>query len=96
MLYQNRYRTYNQRAGNYPASRNPPLMERPNSNSNRVDSLVYSDRNLLGTPSLGGNSHQSYRIRHNMPLFDLNTVNEWNCFTITGMEPLPILLEDTT
>jgi len=60
VLYQNIFRTYNQRAENYPASRNPPLMERPNSNSNRVDSLVYSDRNLLGTPSLDGNSSSKF------------------------------------
>ena len=84
--YQNKFHTYNQHAGNYPASCNPPLMERPNSTSNRVDSLVYSDRNLLGTPSLCGNSHQSYRIRHNRhPLVLLKVNVPWWSFVTSSI-----------
>ena len=94
--YQNRFRTYNQRVGNCPANSKSPPAGNPNSNNNRVGSPVCNAARLWGTPFLHGVLHRSFRIRHNMPLFDFNTVNEWNCFPVSSVEPLPVLLENAT
>ena len=66
LLYQNRFRTYNQLTENVPASCNPLCKNlRPSSNKGRVDNPVML---LWRVPRLCVH-HQSSRIHRNKPLF---------------------------
>ena len=62
LLYQNRSHKDNQPTGKNPASCNPHLMVRPNSNKALVDSPHRLIIDLYG-------NHHSYRIHRNKPLF---------------------------
>ena len=64
-------------------------MGSPNSNSNRVDSLVYNDRSLLGTPSPHGNCIAWFDTASN----DFN-ISSCGWETVTTKSRLNAILEE--